>query len=108
MYTKHLCFMLAGAPGRVSPPYANSILYFETQTSEQQEPSNNWPALAGRPARPGDQSIWIIIKYYYTSKATVEKKQANTTNVLGNTRSGDQPNTGGRLPKLTNHIVVST
>jgi hypothetical protein len=55
MYTKHLCCMLAGAP--CPPPRESYILYFETQTSEQQEPSNNWPALAGRrPARPGDRS----------------------------------------------------
>ena len=41
----------------VPPPPCREkyILYFETQTSEQQEPSNNWPALAGRPVRPGDR-----------------------------------------------------
>ncbi len=54
MYTKHLCCMLL-VP-RASPPYTNSILYFETQTNEQQSPSNNWLALAGWPARLGDRS----------------------------------------------------
>ena len=32
------------------------IFLYSKQMRKQQEPSNNWPALAGRPARPGDRT----------------------------------------------------